>query len=58
MHDPAMSYLSGRIDNLRCEILAIVLDDAAEGVLNGGIITLYEVALDEADRERRLAWGY
>lgn len=46
-------YLSCSIDDLGCVVLAIVLDNSTERILNSGIIAFDEVVLDKPDRERR-----
>ena len=48
-------YLACSVDDLRCKVLALVPDDFAERVLNGGVVALDEVAIDELDRQARLA---
>ena len=49
-------HLTGRINNLRSKLLALILDELAEGVLDGRVVALDEVAVDELHREGRLAW--
>lgn len=51
------TYLSGRVDNLSRELLALVLDHFAERVLDGGIVALDEMAVDELDRQTGLPWS-
>lgn len=48
-------YLSGSIDDLGRIVLAIMLDDAAECVLNGRVVALNEVVFDELNGQRRFA---
>jgi hypothetical protein len=43
------SYLAGGVDNLGREVLALVADLLAEGVLDGRVVALYKVAVDIAD---------
>lgn len=47
-----ITYLSRSVDDLSCVILAIVLDNPAECVLNCRIIAFHEVVLDKANGER------
>ena len=49
------AYLAGSIDNLGRVVLRLVADHFAEGVFDGGVVALDEVAVDELDGERRLA---
>jgi len=49
MHHRNSSYLTGRVDDFRCNILAFVFDDLAEGVLDCRVIALDKVAVDELD---------
>lgn len=51
-----MAYLSSSIDNLYGEVLVLVLDDLGEGVLNGGVIRIDKVAVDELNSQRALAY--
>lgn len=53
--DRSASYLTGSIDNLGGVVLALVSDHLAEGVLNGRVVALDEVAVDELDCERGFA---
>ena len=50
-----LTYLSGCIDNLGGIVLVLVLDHFAKSVLNGGIVAVDEVAVDELHRHTRLA---
>lgn len=47
-----ITYLSRGVDNLSCVILAIVLDNPAECVLNCRVIAFHEVVFDKANGER------
>lgn len=49
------AYLTSSINNLSCKLLALVFDDGAEGVLNGRVVALNKVVLNELHSERRLA---
>ena len=49
------AYLSGSVDDLYGEILVLVLDDLGEGVLNGGVVRIDKVAVDELNSQRALA---
>ena len=49
------SYLTGRIDDLRGEILTLVLHDPTERIFDGRIVALHEVTLDELHSEGRFA---
>lgn len=51
-----MPYLSRGIHNLRCIVLAVVLDNPAEGILDRGVVAFHEMLLDKADSERGLAY--
>ena len=42
--------LASSVNDFRREILALVSNRLAESVLDRGIITVYEVAVDELDR--------
>lgn len=42
-----MSYLTGGVDDLGGIVLALEFDDLAEGVLDGGVVALDEVAIDK-----------
>lgn len=44
-------YLAGSINDFCRVFLSPVLDRLAEGVLNGRVVTLHEVAVDELDRQ-------
>lgn len=54
-HKENLMYLTSRVDNLRREILALVADDFAEGVLNGRVVALDEVSVDELYCQTRFA---
>jgi len=49
--EDAVLVLPGRVDDLGRVLLALVADLLAEGVLNGRVVALDEVAVDVADRE-------
>ena len=49
------AYLSSCIDNLRREVLLLVSDNFAKRVLDGRVVALDEVAVNELDRQTRLA---
>lgn len=51
------TYLTSGINNLGGIFLTLVLDDFAEGVFNGRVIALNEVAINELDSKRRFAYG-
>lgn len=51
-----VQYLSRSVHNLRCVVLAVVLDNPAEGILDRGVVAFHEMLLDKADSERRLAY--
>jgi hypothetical protein len=40
-------YLTGRVYNLGCKLLVIVPNHLAEGVLNGRVVAVDKVAVDE-----------
>ena len=48
-------HLTGCIDNLRRKFLPLVLDELAKGILDGRVVALDEVTVDELHREGRLA---
>lgn len=50
-----LKYLSSGIDNLGGIILVLVLDHFAKSVLNGWIVAVDKVAVDELHRHTRLA---
>lgn len=43
--------LSRGVDDLDAEVLVAVADYFAEGVFDGGVVGVYEVAVDELDCE-------
>jgi hypothetical protein len=49
--------LASGVDDLGREILVLVPDDFAECVLDGGIVALHKVTVDELDSQTRLAWA-
>ena len=48
--------LAGGVDDLDGEVLVAVADDFAEGVLDGGVVGVDEVAVDVLDCEGGFAW--
>lgn len=46
-----VTYLSCSIDNLSCIVLAIVLDNPAESVLNCRVIAFHKVVLNKTNSE-------
>lgn len=50
-------YLPGSVYNFSRVVLAIVLDDPAEGIFNCGVVAFDEMVLNKADCERRFACG-
>jgi hypothetical protein len=50
-----VSYLSCGVHDLSGIVLAVVLDNPAEGVLDCGVVALHEMLFDKANRERRFA---
>jgi hypothetical protein len=48
-------YLTGRVYNLGRKLLVLVPDHLAEGVLNGRVVAVDKVAVDELHRQTRLA---
>lgn len=46
------TYLASSINDLGGVLLALVLDDLTEGVLDGGVVALYEMTVHELHRER------
>jgi hypothetical protein len=51
----AVFILTGGVDDLSHKVLALVFDWPAEGILNGGIVTLLEISFDKTDGEGRFA---
>lgn len=49
--EDAVFILTGRVDDLRRKVLALVLEGTAEGVFDGGVVGFDERAFDEADCE-------
>lgn len=54
-HVKGVSYLSCGIYDLGCIVLAVVLDNPAEGILDCGVVAFHEMLFNKANRERRLA---
>ena len=52
---PVMAYLARRIDYLRSKILSAMFDDLGEMILNGWIVAVDKVTLNELHRERGFA---
>ena len=50
-----MAYLARRIDYLRSKILSAMFDDLGEMILNGWIVAVDKVTLNELHRERGFA---
>ena len=50
-----VSHLSCGIHDLSCVVLAIMLDNPAERILDCRVVAFHEMLFDKADRERRLA---
>lgn len=50
-----LTYLASSIDDLSCEILVLPLDHLAEGVLDGRVVAVDKVTVDELHRHTRLA---
>ena len=54
------THLTGRVDDVELEVLALVLDRLGERVLDGRVVAVDKVLVDKLHRERRLAcegWG-
>jgi len=51
------AYLAGGIDDLGRIFLILIADDLAERVLDGGVVALYKVTVDELHRQARFAWA-
>lgn len=51
----AVLILAGGIDNFSSIVLTLKSNDLAKGILDGGIVALDEVAVDELHRQRRFA---
>lgn len=51
------TYLSCSVDNLCGIVLPLVPNQFAKRILDGRVVALDKVAVDELDRERRLACG-
>lgn len=50
------THLASGIYDLSCELLPFKLDDFAESIFNGRVITLNEVPIDELNRQRRFPY--
>lgn len=50
-HMSAVTYLTSSVYDLSGIVLVPVLDHAAEGILNRGVIAFHKVPLDELDSE-------
>lgn len=50
-----LTYLASSIDNLRRKVLVLPLDHLAEGILDGRVVAVNEVTVDELHRHTRLA---
>ena len=50
-----LAYLARCIDYLRSKILSAMFDDLGESILNGWIVAVDKVSLDELHRERGFA---
>jgi hypothetical protein len=48
--------LARSIYNLYCEVLVLISDNFAKGVLDGRVVGVDKVAVNELDCERTLAW--
>lgn len=46
------AYLPGRIHDLGREVLALIFNDATKGILNGRVIAVDEVTVDELNCQR------
>ena len=55
--DRLSAYLACSINYLSRKVLPTMFDDLAESVFDGGIVAIYEVAVDELHRERGFSWG-
>ena len=53
---PRAADLPRRVDDLRGKVLALPFDDAAEGVLDGRVVALDKVPVDELHRQGGFAW--
>lgn len=50
------AYLTRRVDDFSCELLPAMFDHLAERILDGGVIALDEMSLNELNRERRFSY--
>jgi len=55
LDERCLTYLTGGVDDLGSVVLALDLDHLTEGVLDGGVVALDEVAIDELDGQGALA---
>ena len=53
----AKTYLAGGVDDVTVVVDALVVDGLVEDALDGGVVGLDKVVLDELNHERGLAWG-
>ena len=49
--------LAGGVDDFDGKVLVLQTDDFAEGVFDGGVVGVDEVAVDVLDREGGFAWS-
>ena len=54
--DGGETYLAGGVDDVTVVVDALVVDGLVEDALDGGVVGLDKVVLDELDDERGLAW--
>jgi hypothetical protein len=50
-----LKYLASSVDNLRRKVLVLVANHLAERILNGWVVAVDKVAIDELHRQTRLA---
>lgn len=50
------TYLASGVDNFCRKLLSLVTDGLAKRVLDGRVVAIDEVSVDELDGKRRLAW--
>ena len=51
------TYLTGSVDDVTVVVDPLVVDGLGEDTLDGGVVGLDEVVLDELHDERGFAWG-
>ena len=56
MQAACWSHLAGSVDDITIVLDVVVLDGLCEGALDGRVVVVHKVVLDELNDERRLPW--